>query len=274
MTTPTPSGAGPGPAGSAQIEKKFEEFFNSRGIPFKGTDFDGRSDYGPSSPNGIPAGGLFTGAEGIKTAAEVALWGGTAGQQYDPCYHAACDTFDNVNLVALDTNSDAIAYATLSYAMSTEEINGVPGQGQLQATATRRGGDAGRGVSEAIQPKEKGPRSGPFLVIRSAGLAVHGVLTAPPAVFLHLETVGRIGLVLGGDVVATLALGAGERQRRSLVAWHRLALLDDLYDSAGADGAATFSDGETESFVHGDGCNQFHSHFRIVPGHDHLSPLG
>ena len=79
----------------------------------------------PSSSIGIPAGGLFTGAEGIKTAAEVALWGGTAGQQYDPCYHAACDTFDNVNLVALDTNSDAIAYATLSYAMSTEEINGV-----------------------------------------------------------------------------------------------------------------------------------------------------
>ena len=103
---------------------------------------------------------------------------------------------------------------------------------------------------------------------------MHGVLTTPPAVLLHLETVGRVGLVLGCDVVATLAFGAGERQRRSLVAWHRLALLDDLYDSAGADGAATFSDGETESFVHGDRCDQFHGHFRIVPGHDHLSPFG
>jgi Zn-dependent M28 family amino/carboxypeptidase len=126
-------GAGPGPAGSAQIEKKFEEFYNSRSVPFKGTDFDGRSDYQAFILNDIPAGGLFTGAEGRKTAAEVALWGGTAGEQYDPCYHAVCDTFDNVNLEALDTNSDAIAYATLSYAMSTEEINGVPGKGNFKA---------------------------------------------------------------------------------------------------------------------------------------------
>jgi Zn-dependent M28 family amino/carboxypeptidase len=126
-------GAGPGPAGSAQIEKKFEEFYNSRNVPFKGTDFDGRSDYQIFILNGIPAGGLFTGAEGRKTEAEVVLWGGTAGQQYDPCYHAACDTFDNVNLDALDTNSDAIAYTTLSYAMSTEEINGVPGKGNFKA---------------------------------------------------------------------------------------------------------------------------------------------
>ncbi len=59
-------GAPAGPPGSAQIEKKFEEFFNSRGIPFKGTDFSGRSDYGPFIAAGvdIPSGGLFTGAEG------------------------------------------------------------------------------------------------------------------------------------------------------------------------------------------------------------------
>jgi aminopeptidase Y len=125
-------GAGPGPEGSAQIEQKFEDFYNSRSVPFKGTDFDGRSDYQAFILNGIPAGGLFTGAEGIKTAAEVALWGGTAGQQYDPCYHQACDTFGNVNLSALDTNSDAIAYVTLNYAMSTEEINGTKSKGNFQ----------------------------------------------------------------------------------------------------------------------------------------------
>ncbi|MGH8949075.1 MAG: M28 family metallopeptidase, partial [Acidimicrobiia bacterium] len=125
-------GAGPGPAGSDLIEQKFEEFFESRDIPFKGTDFSGRSDYQAFILNGIPAGGLFTGAEGIKTEAEVALWGGTAGQQYDPCYHQACDTFANNSDVALDTNSDAIAYVTLSYAMSTEEINAVPGKGNFK----------------------------------------------------------------------------------------------------------------------------------------------
>ena len=125
-------GAGAGPAGSAQIEKRFEQFYNSRSVPFKGTDFDGRSDYQAFILNGIPAGGLFTGAEGIKTEAEVALWGGTAGQQYDPCYHQACDTYANNNDIALDTNSDAIAFVTLTYAMSTEEINGIKGKGNFK----------------------------------------------------------------------------------------------------------------------------------------------
>jgi Zn-dependent M28 family amino/carboxypeptidase len=125
-------GAGPGPAGSAQIEKTFERYYDSVGESFLGTDFDGRSDYGPFIAVGIPSGGLFTGAEGIKTAAQAAIWGGTAGQQYDPCYHLACDTFDNNNDHALDVNSDAIAYATLQYAMSTTEINGARGKGNFK----------------------------------------------------------------------------------------------------------------------------------------------
>ncbi len=125
-------GAGPGPDGSAQIEKTFEAFYNSRNLPFKGTDFSGRSDYGPFIAVGIPSGGLFTGAEGIKTAAEEALWGGTAGNQYDPCYHLACDTYDNINLMAFDTNVDAVAYSTLSYAMSTALINGEKSKGNFK----------------------------------------------------------------------------------------------------------------------------------------------
>ena len=124
-------GAPAGPPGSAQIEKTFESYFNSVGEPFKGTDFSGRSDYGPFIAIGIPSGGLFTGAEGIKTAEEAAIWGGTAGQQYDPCYHLACDTFANVNLDALDVNSDAIAYSVLQYAMNTSDINGQRGKGNF-----------------------------------------------------------------------------------------------------------------------------------------------
>ncbi len=125
-------GAPAGPAGSAQIEKTFERYFDSVGEPFKGTDFSGRSDYGPFIANGIPSGGLFTGAEGIKTAAEAAIWGGTAGQQYDPCYHLACDTYANNNDDALAVNSDGVAYATLQYAMSTSDINGARGKGNFK----------------------------------------------------------------------------------------------------------------------------------------------
>ena len=128
-------GAPAGPPGSAAIEKTFEGFFTSVGEPFKGTDFSGRSDYGPFIAVGIPSGGLFTGAEGIKTPEEVKIWGGIAGQQYDPCYHQACDTYANNSDHALDVNSDAIAYAVLQYAMSTSDVNGKRGKGNFNLHA-------------------------------------------------------------------------------------------------------------------------------------------
>jgi Zn-dependent M28 family amino/carboxypeptidase len=143
-------GAGPGPAGSAEIEKTFEAFFNMSGIPFKGTDFSGRSDYGPFIANGIPSGGLFTGAEGIKTAAEAALWGGTAGVAYDPCYHQACDTYANNNDFALDVNSDAIAFATLQYAMSTADVNGAKGKGNFPPPSSSGGAVAGSSLQSGL----------------------------------------------------------------------------------------------------------------------------
>ncbi|SIS95394.1 Zn-dependent amino-or carboxypeptidase, M28 family [Roseivivax lentus] len=132
-------GAGPGPDGSAQIEAFFEGFYESRGEPYKGTDFSGRSDYGPFIDLvGIPAGGLFTGAEEIKSDEEAAIWGGTAGEQLDPCYHLVCDTFDNNSDKALDINSDAIAASTLYYGMNTSEINGVEGKGNFTNGAALR----------------------------------------------------------------------------------------------------------------------------------------
>lgn len=133
-------GAGPGPEGSANIEKAFELYYMVRHIPYKGTDFSGRSDYGPFIAMGIPAGGLFTGAEGLKTADEAARWGGTAGQPYDPCYHQACDTYDNVKTYALDVNSDAVAYATLMFSMSTFFINGEIGPGLFKGEQARKVG--------------------------------------------------------------------------------------------------------------------------------------
>jgi Zn-dependent M28 family amino/carboxypeptidase len=116
----------PGPEGSAAIEALFEDFYADRGLAFEPTAFDGRSDYGPFIAEGvdIPAGGLFTGAEGRKTAEQQAIYGGTVGEQYDPCYHAACDTFSNNSNEVLDLNADAIAFATLTYAMDTSSVTG------------------------------------------------------------------------------------------------------------------------------------------------------
>jgi Zn-dependent M28 family amino/carboxypeptidase len=116
------------PAGSTAIEDVFESFYTRLGEPYDDTAFDGRSDYQAFIDNDIAAGGLFTGAEEPKTAAQAAIWGGTAGEQLDQCYHQACDTFANVNLHALDVNADAIAFAVLTYAYSTQTVNGVPGK--------------------------------------------------------------------------------------------------------------------------------------------------
>ena len=113
-----------GPNGSGLVEKVFVDYFKSQNLPTAPTEFDGRSDYSGFITNGIPAGGLFTGAEGIKTAAEAAVFGGTAGVAHDSCYHQACDTIANVNTTVLEEMADAIAHSTLTFAMTTSAING------------------------------------------------------------------------------------------------------------------------------------------------------
>jgi Zn-dependent M28 family amino/carboxypeptidase len=114
--------------GTDGIQKTFEAFYNKKGVPFKVIGFDRPSDYFTFALADIPVGGVLTGAAEIKSAAEKELWGGTAGAPYDPCYHQACDNFDNVNLFALDVNSDAVAYSTLQFAMTTEAVNGIKGK--------------------------------------------------------------------------------------------------------------------------------------------------
>ncbi len=104
-----------GPPGSARVELVFLDYFAARGIPAQPTEFDGRSDYFAFIDNGIPAGGLFTGAEDINPA---------NGEPYDKCYHQACDTIDNVNSDAIDVMSDAIAHATLTFAMTKSVVTG------------------------------------------------------------------------------------------------------------------------------------------------------
>jgi Zn-dependent M28 family amino/carboxypeptidase len=126
-----------GPTGSGFVEDVFVDYFASQGLFNEPTAFDGRSDYGPFIADGIPAGGLFTGAEAPKTAAQVAQYGGIAGAQLDPCYHAACDTFagtgsgpdataPGLGLVALDQMSDAAAHAVLFFSKTKVDVRNTP----------------------------------------------------------------------------------------------------------------------------------------------------
>ena len=112
------------PEGSAAIERLFHRFFDKLGTGSVDTEFSGRSDYGPFIALNVPAGGLFTGAEGIKTEEEAELFGGTAGVAYDECYHAACDDLGNVRRAALRANTAAILHAVKRFARSTRSVNG------------------------------------------------------------------------------------------------------------------------------------------------------
>lgn len=131
-TPPPPGGA---PPGSDAIERVFLDYFASRGLATEPTAFDGRTDYGSFIAQGIPAGGLFSGAEVPKTPEQVAIFGGVAGEQYDPCYHEACDTLDSVfgfppglpeldgnGAVSLDQLSDGAAHATWSFASRRDPL--------------------------------------------------------------------------------------------------------------------------------------------------------
>ena len=106
----------PVPPGSDSLEQVFTDHFDGVGQPWVDTEFSGRSDYQAFIEAGIPASGLFTGADDVKTEAEVALFGGTAGIPQDPNYHTAADDLDNVDRHVLGINSRAIAYAAYSLA--------------------------------------------------------------------------------------------------------------------------------------------------------------
>jgi Zn-dependent M28 family amino/carboxypeptidase len=111
-----------GPTGSAKIEKDFELFYESQGKPHVPSLFSFRSDYAAFLQNGIPSGGLFTGAEELKTADEAALFGGQVGVALDANYHQAGDDITNLNKEAFLLNTQSIANSVALYSQSFEGI--------------------------------------------------------------------------------------------------------------------------------------------------------
>jgi Zn-dependent M28 family amino/carboxypeptidase len=107
-----------GPPGSAQIEQVFTDYYSGQGLATEQKEFDGRSDYNSFIVAGIPAGGLDSGAEVEKTAEQAAVYGGTAGEPYDICYHEACDTVNNLNTKALFELGDGAAHGIWTLAKS------------------------------------------------------------------------------------------------------------------------------------------------------------
>ena len=113
-----------GPNGSGQVEQVFKSFWDSQKLAYETIPFDGRSDYDAFIDNGIPAGGIFAGAEVEKTPAQVLLYGGTAGDAFDTCYHQLCDNLTNINNTGYTEHKDAAVHAVLTFAQTTSAVNG------------------------------------------------------------------------------------------------------------------------------------------------------
>ena len=105
--------------GSTCVEQLFNDHFNAIGLPTFASNFNGRSDYGPFIEAGVPAGGLDTGAEVLKTPKERDIFGGVANTAFDPCYHQKCDTARNIDRTVLDQNARAIVDVVRVLALSS-----------------------------------------------------------------------------------------------------------------------------------------------------------
>jgi Zn-dependent M28 family amino/carboxypeptidase len=126
-----------GPPGSGLIEKVQADWFDSKGLQTDRVPFDGRSDYVGFTDRGIPAGGIFAGAEEPKTPEQEAIYGGAAGSSYDVCYHELCD-----DLLTILTGIPPLTAGGLLIEDETPTLE------EAQIAANKMEGGALRGLNE------------------------------------------------------------------------------------------------------------------------------
>ncbi|PHH85026.1 hypothetical protein CDD83_1025 [Cordyceps sp. RAO-2017] len=109
---------GESPPGSQKLRDLYVAWYDDHGLNHTLIPFNGRSDYDGFIRHGIPAGGIATGAEEVKTDEEQRMFGGRVGVSLDPCYHQKCDDLNNLNLTAWELNTKLIAHSVAEFAVS------------------------------------------------------------------------------------------------------------------------------------------------------------
>jgi len=107
--------------GSAAIADFLVGYLEGAGIGAERSDLGAASDHAAFADAGIATGGIFSGATELKTAEQVAAFGGTADLPMDACYHLVCDTLENVNVesvILFARAAAAVALAVTSGAVS------------------------------------------------------------------------------------------------------------------------------------------------------------
>ena len=133
-------------SGSNKITALFRNWFSKQNLPWDNTDLSGRSDYASFLAAGVVSGGLFSGADDMKTQEERDRYdrilgqgmGGISGVWHDPCYHKACDTIQNINVFAFEKMVQAAAYA-LEFLAQQDDLKSwlYPGNQTRRVTPTR-----------------------------------------------------------------------------------------------------------------------------------------
>ncbi|KAI5952465.1 APE3 [Candida jiufengensis] len=106
------------PDGSGNLKELYIEWYKEKGLNYTFVPFDGRSDYVGFINHGIPAGGIATGAEGVKDSKSQEKFGGSVNKWFDPCYHQLCDDLTNPNYEAWKLNTQLIAHSVAVYSKS------------------------------------------------------------------------------------------------------------------------------------------------------------
>ncbi|MCU0483439.1 MAG: M20/M25/M40 family metallo-hydrolase [Chloroflexi bacterium] len=101
---------------SDEITAAFVADLDAHGLAWEPVDLGGGADHGPFARVGVATGGLFSGATGVLTPAQVERYGGQAGRPLDPCYHLACDDLANVDETRLEELAGSFARVAVGLA--------------------------------------------------------------------------------------------------------------------------------------------------------------
>jgi len=107
------------------IARLLSQALDAARLTWQTTYLGGSSDHASFDGAGIPIGGLFSGANETKTAAQAGLFGGTADAPADPCMHLPCDRVDTLDQTLLVELTRAGAWAVGRLASGEVDLSGL-----------------------------------------------------------------------------------------------------------------------------------------------------
>jgi Peptidase family M28 len=110
------------PPGGAVIADLLQQALESESLAWEKEFIGAVSDHYPLEQAGVPTGGLYSGANEVKSPTQESRYGGTAGLPNDACYHLACDTIDNVDQAWLEQMARAAAWVVGALASGTVDL--------------------------------------------------------------------------------------------------------------------------------------------------------